>query len=128
MVLVCNTLELNGFTSIHYTDLPCSLHCLLSLCNTIMSKNTNHTLTPFSCWTPVMCWKTPSISCSIRLAQCFILRINIRSWLSLSKKLINWISVGLWLPGMKSDRSEKAGMLDLLHWSIFLKSASIIQI
>lgn len=30
-------------------------------------------LTPFNCWAPVMCWKTLSISCSMRLAQCIIL-------------------------------------------------------
>lgn len=38
-----------------------------------ISAEQREVLTPFNCWAPVMCWKTLSISCSMRLAQCIIL-------------------------------------------------------
>ena len=34
------------------------------------------TLTPLSCWAPLICCSTLSISCSMRLAQCIILRTH----------------------------------------------------
>lgn len=39
----------------------------------ILEKPHTHSLTPFSCWAPLMCCKTLSISCSMRRAQCMIL-------------------------------------------------------
>ncbi len=38
-----------------------------------LEKPHTHSLTPFSCWAPLMCCKTLSISCSMRRAQCMIL-------------------------------------------------------
>lgn len=56
---------------------------LLSACRVLMGWSSadiseilieqREVLTPFNCWAPVMCWKTLSISCSMRLAQCIIL-------------------------------------------------------
>lgn len=42
-----------------------------------ISRKQREALTPFNCWAPVMCWKTLSISCSMRRAQCIILRRHI---------------------------------------------------
>lgn len=47
-------------------------------------------LTPFNCWAPVMCWKTLSISCSMRRAQCIILRRHMAACHNTCKRTCPW--------------------------------------
>lgn len=68
----CAALQLHGCA-----DVLLSAWCVLmgwfSTDISEISTKPREVLTPFNCWAPVMCWKTLSISCSMRLAQCIIL-------------------------------------------------------
>lgn len=68
-------LRLRGFADVPLAS--CPLRVLMGWSGadiSAISRKQREALTPFNCWAPVMCWKTLSISCSMRRAQCIILR------------------------------------------------------